>query len=1513
MMKLLFACILCLVPAGMLCAFLPQRLSLPDDGAEPGDRFGSFVASSGDWAAVSAPGDTAGTGTSFPSYGHGYGSVYLYQRVGNEWLLRQKLMQQVSRIKQAYFGQRTTMDAGTLVVSCAGDAMIYKLSEGVWEYQTTLGDSELEILSIALRGNLVALSFGNTGMRRVRIFEGQAASWQESAVLTGQGGSGSEEFGTSLAIGNACVLVGAPGGAGRVDVFEQVASIWSRTGTLSQPDCQGFGSGLVVYGSRAMIAAPHFAPSQGTAVPGRICFYQQTQAGWELERALRPVPSTAERQIQDRISLSEGVAIFEATTNANSSYNLLTVDLEGASDTWLIRDSLGNVVADALTQPSAPGGAADPFLLNRNTSASALVAGELWAGVYQFGNVPWSSAQGVGFVQRRVRQGDAWVVPVAQDVLRPPRSQLQEATGFGTALMSGDLAVVTAPYYPNYGLVRTLRRVQGRWQWGLFGGLPITDKLLALSGNLLVTSRSFNNDSNRTRERVVTLYQHDGTDWAQGAEFQMEQSYGEVSSFEGGLALSGNTLAFSETTGAGTSSHVKVLQHDGSAWVEEARLSTPNHGRYAGALVALDGDLLAMTDRSGHTFVGARNMPPQGSLLLYHRQNGQWTLEATFAATPKALGVATQLEFSTQLLALRGNRVAVGSVSGGRYGVQVYERQGMKWKRLASPALPAGASPTSLSWAGDALLIETDKKPGNDAALWSLQGGTWKPSASLRSAVDAKDTIIARAASADTALMANRGEIIQDSFETWGRIFVAPDIPEVLFFDLGSVSVQDGPPNAAGAALADGSSLDFGSVMVGEKTTRLLSFTNNTPLPISLTGVSLSGAQAAEFKLSIPATTLKTGERRNFQVEHVPTSTGSREATLQMQSSGRPLSIHLTSQAVTQRMVPQITQQTQAFLRPEYEALTLAPAITGTHPYQCQWHKNGRAVSGATFPRLHLDSLKTTDAGLYRLIISSPSGKVEGPEIAVGVFRPLNQTITAKRGQEIVMKAYAWGPNLDWRWYAEESAFSRGSRTDTLRILNPEMQPDAWTATLQMRGAYAEPARYQIYVPEHPAPPSADWQGNWARGESVAGFRVSSGEESPRYLVSGLPPGVRLNATTGELSGAPSKAGAYRMEWRVQARGLTSEALVTHIFVNGAANISPGDFAGLIDQHEYLPKGGFASLSRTASGAYTVKLQIGSRITRLAGTLTPDFFERFHTLPTLPGTLKTLLQVTEADSLEVLFETAPDSFTSLRIGLRPVTADGVQSPPLTKKLTFTQPLQIAGGTFGSIGGAGFASIRMTRVKEANLVGTLPDGTGITASGPVASTYDTLPPKNHLLLIYHCPTATSGWVMGDINLQRLRGEYTEGTTARISWGFPTYETSAGLPEPVQLEGRGAPYFPPAPGMLLLPALMEPEFVLRQTFSSGGLLSDLVSWGRLTAAHRAVFDVPDLNRPSITFVPATGFFSGSVIPGGVTSQKISFKGMLNPYFNEGHGFFLKRGADGVVRSGNVLLDAAEKGAP
>lgn len=1487
-----------------IIAFQAQHLALPDNGAEPHDRFGSAVASSGDWSAISAPNDSSGTENA-------YGSVYMYQRVAGEWLLRQKLSQPEPRTKQSAFGRVTAMDAGTLIVSCGDGVMVYLLQEGQWRYQTTVITRDFGISSLAIRGGTLAIGLAHEEQSAVSVYSGQGAAWSQEAVLTSQPGAGIENFGRALALDDTSLLVGAPEGTGRVYVFEKVSGSWSRTGVLTQPDCRGFGSSVVIHETRAMIAAPHYEGYQNPDILGRVCFYQHRTSGWEFERAVRPAPSGSppvESELTSLIALNNEIAIFVSAQDS-----VFTMTLSGAPESWILRERGENIVADALVPvaaPTTPNSLSamwmDDFelvlpnpgrpVLRITHAVKTLVAGELWHGSYTYG--PGSAPpDNLGWITRYIRQGNTWVAPQIQPTLQPPRSLLQDNQGFGTPLLSENLAVIRVPDRPDLTRVRTMVRVQGLWQWGQFDGTQIQDEPVALHGNRLLTTRIYYQGD--ARRRVLTLFQNDGADWIKETSFDMEQSYGAATSFNwgldlnSGLALDGDTLAFSKTTGNGTTNHIRILHHDGTAWREEAQLAVPNQGSFVGALLALEGDTLAIAGKH-----------PSANLLLYRRINLQWTLEATFAAN--AQPVKNTPEKNNQLLALHGKRVAVSSVMNGRYGVQVYERNGATWKRLPSPVLASSLFPTALSWAGEALLIETDKKPGNDAALWVLQGGTWKARSSLRASVGPEDTILARSATEETVMLLNLTKVIETS-NMFGSTYNTSDAPEILFYDLGSISVQDGPDRVISPSLAGGSTIDFGSVMIGETTTRVITLSNDTPLPFTLRSVTFSGSAAADFKLAVPVTTINTGENKSFRLEHVPSREGSREATLLIQGSIRPLSFRLSSLAVTQRVQPQIQMLTTDFLKPEAEALTLNPSITGTHPYGCQWQKNGRVLPGAIYPALHLGSLKSTDAGLYQLIIDNPTGEIKGPEIAVGVYRPVKQDITAKPGQPVVMKAYAWGPGLIWQWYGNESAFSRGNRTDTLRLLNPEAQPTEWGVSVQMRYINAEVARFTVATTEIPATPSIGWMGNWSLGESVEGFQVNSSEGNPEYLATGLPPGVRLNSKTGLLSGAPNRVGIYRIEWRVRARGLTSLPFVATVSVDTYV-YSAGLHAGMFSASRYLPQGGFATLIMTTSGAYSLKLQIGARIYRSTGSLGREISQRDRFLAPFPGTTKTVLRIDNSLSLDLFFELGPDTFDQAGTSLVPIKADGIQGSPLPRGLLFTQPLN---PTYQEnipvlYQGSGFASIRMTGEGTANLVGTLPDGTGITATGPVVSASYFVDPISDSLLLYFCPSASSNWVMGSVDLNSLRGKFYEDSTVDLIWG---YRNQAAAPDfdQIQLKGAGAPYFPPAPGMLLFPALNEPGFKFRMSFSGAGLSEDIASIGQLSRTQKALFALPNTSRTKVDFHIPTGFFTGSFSVRVPLRKTLNFRGMAVPYRNEGHGLFINRGTDGKVRTGKVYQDA------
>ena len=85
-----------------------------------------------------------------------------------------------------------------------------------------------------------------------------------------------DRFGTSLALGDGVLAVGAPG-ENAVYVFEKDPSGWTRTATLTPTDSEfveGFGSAVSLFGNVLAIGAP------GTDVGGAVYASSRSSAGW---------------------------------------------------------------------------------------------------------------------------------------------------------------------------------------------------------------------------------------------------------------------------------------------------------------------------------------------------------------------------------------------------------------------------------------------------------------------------------------------------------------------------------------------------------------------------------------------------------------------------------------------------------------------------------------------------------------------------------------------------------------------------------------------------------------------------------------------------------------------------------------------------------------------------------------------------------------------------------------------------------------------------------------------------------------------------------------------------------------------------------------------------------------------------------------------------------------------------------------------------------------------------------
>eukprot|EP01031_Cornospumella_fuschlensis_P005853 gene5853-7268_t len=124
------------------------------------------------------------------------------------------------------------------------------------------------------------------------------------------------------------------------------------------------------------------------------------------------------------------------------------------------------------------------------------------------------------------------------------------------------------------------------------------------------------------------------------------------------------------------------------------------------------------------------------------------------------------------------------------------------------------------------------------------------------------------------------------------------------------------------------------------------------------------------------------------------------------------------------------------------------------------------------------------------------------------------------------------------------------------------------------------------------------------------------------YTVTKMPPGLTLNATTGVLSGIPTKGGPYNMT--VQAKNIGGSADTTLSFDINVMDLKTGvigAFHGLVDPHETLNAnmGSRLEITPTATGSYTGKLITGATSVTRKGTLSAD--------PLLPNQARCLLSI----------------------------------------------------------------------------------------------------------------------------------------------------------------------------------------------------------------------------------------------------------------------------------------------
>jgi hypothetical protein len=434
-------------------------------------------------------------------------------------------------------------------------------------------------------------------------------------------------------------------------------------------------------------------------------------------------------------------------------------------------------------------------------------------------------------------------------------------------------------------------------------------------------------------------------------------------------------------------------------------------------------------------------------------------------------------------------------------------------------------------------------------------------------------------------------------------------------------------------------------------------------------------------------------------------------------------------------------------------------------------------------------------------------------------------------------------------------------------------------------------------------------------------LNVPGGSSAP-YRTTYLPPGLRLNTDTGEVSGVPTVPGIYRvLVTPSDALGVAQTAVEFKVNVAALSKGVVGKFSGLVERSPILNSnlGASLQLSTTAAGLYTGRLLVGARSYTLRGRLGLD--------PARPSEANLSLQLPQLGpnvALALEFDGATQSFegTLTQNGTAAAVA-GWQIPwspalPATSlQGAYTYRLSLPASADAALPqGYGYGLLKVSASTGlVALTSTLADGTRVTGSAALG--------KDGEVAVYSSSVNAS--LLGQLALtagtSALSRNALVGTLSWLKSAVAGTVYAAGF-GPVDLEvAGGTPVAVPKGSLVLdLDAVSEtrPQNAVL-SFAEGGLESTDGAFFRdvavktTTSVAKNTVTIPD-GTPKVvmpTLNPATGAFAGTfLLEGGssVTIRSVRFQGQVVTIDGEtqGYGYFLLP----MLPSGTLTLSTSPK---
>ncbi|MEN3943260.1 ELWxxDGT repeat protein [Prosthecobacter sp. SYSU 5D2] len=628
--------------------------------------------------------------------------------------------------------------------------------------------------------------------------------------------------------------------------------------------------------------------------------------------------------------------------------------------------------------------------------------------------------------------------------------------------------------------------------------------------------------------------------------------------------------------------------------------------------------------------------------------------------------------------------------------------------------------------------------------------------------------------------------------------------------------------------------------------------------------IVISGANKTEFKLTAPKAdkSVTKDESTVFGVMFAPKEGGVREATLSIFSNDgdtNPFVLTLRGNGDKDPYISAHPGSQMAYVG-ESASFTATATSDEADTLTAQWRKKsaklGLPVSGPAPLTTTYDVFGITlkDAGSYNIAVEGSNDKTVSNSGELGVVQdnltPL--VLSAPVAGSVNIKVVAAGNLLTYQWRRNGVPLNNDSRisgaqSKTLVIRGLVTGDTAlYTCEVSNPGGSRIGGTTQVNVFTQ-APAILDLQGmpdGVVGGSYYHKVKIDTDPlKTPQsYSAKGLPPGLKMNGKTGEITGRPLKSGSYSAIL-ITARNLagTSTSPPQIVTIENFPEGLDGVYSATVERNSLIngDLGGRLDLTLNSKGTFTGKLIMGGNSIPVKGGMN-ILRASENTRPSAEVDLKPSAKSgLPAMTLNLEFDILSGQLTNLG-GITNTLTAGAETALVTgwKKVeklrapvytgSYTMAMELVDPLLTQVPpGWSFASFKVSKDGKLKFVGRTADGEKITSASIVSNTGQ---------VVFYQPLYTKirGSMMGDIAINdTLNSDPTDNLiTGSMDWVRPpntstksrAYQDGFGLEgtpvtTPVELDAVGSGYAKPEG--LIFGITEAPPITLDLLFSGAGI--------------------------------------------------------------------------------------------